>query len=63
MLVMASVGAVVRAIQVIGVPDSRHEVHYFVVLLAVTSIALMWWQLLVLGVFWKAADRVKASAS
>jgi hypothetical protein len=61
MLVLASAGAVVRAIQVIGMPDTQHDVHYFVVVLAVTSIALMWWQLLALGVFWKTADRVKAS--
>ena len=61
MFVMASAGAVVRAIRVIGVPDTEHEAHYFIVLLAVTSIALLWWQLLMLGVLWKTTERVKAS--
>lgn len=61
MLLIASAGAVVRATHLNGLPESERTLHYFVVLLAVTLVALMWWQLLALGLLWKTTARIAKS--
>ncbi|MEO8725319.1 MAG: DUF4184 family protein [Acidobacteriaceae bacterium] len=55
MLMIASAGGVMR---LTGLPASEHTRRYFVVLLAVSVIALIWWQLVALGVLWKTTERI-----
>ena len=58
MLVIATSGAIVR---LTGLPAGEHTRRYLVVLLAVSVIALIWWQLVALGVLWKTTERIAKS--
>ncbi|MGC2245429.1 MAG: DUF4184 family protein [Terriglobales bacterium] len=55
--VVAAVGAVFRAVTAIGIPSNHSTLALFVGDLAVTMIALMWWQLVALGI-WRSRRRV-----
>ena len=48
---IAAVGAAFRAVTAIGIPSNHSTLALFVGDLAVTMIALMWWQLVALGIW------------
>jgi hypothetical protein len=46
---VALVGGIIRAAAVVGIPNDHPAERRFVVLLVVTAIALVWWQLVIYG--------------
>jgi Domain of unknown function (DUF4184) len=48
---VASVGAIIRAVRVAGIPDGHASENRFAGSLVVTGIALVWWQLVAYGIF------------
>jgi len=56
--VLAALGAIFRALTAIGVPSNHSTLALFVGDLAVTMIALMWWELVALGM-WRSRTRTK----
>jgi hypothetical protein len=56
---VALIGAMIRAVAAVGIPRGHPAEKRFVVLLVVTAIALIWWQLVIYGIL---ASRNTASA-
>jgi hypothetical protein len=57
MLAIAIVGAALRASEFYGIPQGRHETHYYLVVLLVAGIALCWWQLVGFGILQQVRSR------